>query len=666
MRRRLTWTLHAFLFVLVLQTAAASAQEKRFALLIGNQAYDASVGVLKNPHNDIVLVSESLKKQGFEILPLVKDARRSTILGAVRDLVRQLNVGGAGSVGFLYYSGHGAAEKDTNINYLIPVDAKDPGSASFWDESVKLDDIMRLLDGARGAVKFVVFDACRNELQLSTRDTSKGLVPVAEQQGFFVAYASAPGRTASDRGAASGPYAAALAKELTRQGLDHLNLFQNVKETVIASTGGTQQPWESNGLTRRIYLTGEPSMPAEIALWESVRSSSDIPSLQKFIERFPSGVFATTAAQMIERLKSEAAQRQAAQQFEVERKAQEAKQLAELQNALDEAKKAREALASAERQRAQADSAAEQAKAAVAAALAERNAAASREAELRAAQQKLQADQASASTQSAAERAAAIAELERKLQAIAAEGLAAREALAAAEGKQRAAEQTANDARAATQEANKRNADTQMASLATTALPSAESAPTLEELPRRLQAELKRVACYTGEVDGNWGAGSRSGLETFAKTTGFTFKEFDPSLDAWNAVSSQRVRICPLRCPSGEVEQGGKCVLASPGSDSVRQASLPKGDAVRPGGAFDGAWRAIRSSTAVCGPNGAAFSIRISGTVVYGPGGQGSVSPSGAISFPGSANYFTGRINGSSGSGTYSGKCEGTFTLRRA
>jgi uncharacterized protein len=103
-----------------------------------------------------------------------------------------------------------------------------------------------------------VFDACRNELQLPTKDTTKGLVPVAQQLGMFIAYASAPGRTASDRGDKSGPYAAALAAELRQPGLDHLNLFQNVKETVLASTGGAQQPWESNGLGRRVYLTGQP------------------------------------------------------------------------------------------------------------------------------------------------------------------------------------------------------------------------------------------------------------------------------------------------------------------------------------------------------------------------------------------------------------------------
>lgn len=312
---------------------AAASEEKRFALLIGNQAYDPSVGALKNPHNDVELVAAALKARGFEILPVVRDARRSAILAAVRDLAGRLRAAGAGAVGFLYYSGHGAAEKDTNINYIIPVDARDPGSVTFWDDSVKLDDIMRLLDQARDAVKFVVFDACRNELQLPTRDTSKGLLPVAEQQGFFVAYASAPGRTATDRGERSGPYAAALAGELGRQGLDHLNLFQNVKERVIASTGGVQQPWESNGLTRRVYLTGEPLTQADMALWVETTRNGDTASFRAYLTRFPDGLYAATARQLLERLEAEA------------------RQAEELQRALEDARQARVALEAARRDR---------------------------------------------------------------------------------------------------------------------------------------------------------------------------------------------------------------------------------------------------------------------------------------------------------------------------
>ena len=262
------------LFLLILPTALHAQAEKRIALLIGNRAYDTSVGALRNPHNDIAVVGAALAKQGFEVLPPIRDARRSAILGGVRELVHKLNTAGTGAIGFFYYSGHGAAEKGTNINYLIPVDAREPGTTAFWDESVKLDDILKLLDGARSAAKFIVFDACRNELQLPTKDTTKGLVPVTEQQGMFVAYASAPGRTASDRGDKSGPYAGALAAELGRPSVDHLSLFQNVKEAVFCreqrcpATVGKQWAGEA-GLSNRSTSTASPATRAsDVAAFE--------------------------------------------------------------------------------------------------------------------------------------------------------------------------------------------------------------------------------------------------------------------------------------------------------------------------------------------------------------------------------------------------------------
>jgi hypothetical protein len=100
-----------------------------------------------------------------------------------------------------------------------------------------------LLDGSRSAAKFFY------------------LTPAANSRASSIANAGAPGRTA---GNSSRPYAAALASELAQPGLDHLNLFQNVKEP-YASSGGTQQPWESNRLVRRVYLSGQ-TIPVEVAM----------------------------------------------------------------------------------------------------------------------------------------------------------------------------------------------------------------------------------------------------------------------------------------------------------------------------------------------------------------------------------------------------------------
>jgi hypothetical protein len=45
----------ALLLLTLLPSASWAQGEKRIALLIGNQGYNAKVGPLKNPHNDITL-----------------------------------------------------------------------------------------------------------------------------------------------------------------------------------------------------------------------------------------------------------------------------------------------------------------------------------------------------------------------------------------------------------------------------------------------------------------------------------------------------------------------------------------------------------------------------------------------------------------------------------
>src|SRR5262249_27566368 len=66
------------------------------------------------------------------------------------------------------YSGHGAANPDTQINYLIPVDVADPNDSNLWYQSFQQNDLIdKLSKQAPNATHYVVFDACRNELNLS-------------------------------------------------------------------------------------------------------------------------------------------------------------------------------------------------------------------------------------------------------------------------------------------------------------------------------------------------------------------------------------------------------------------------------------------------------------------------------------------------------------------
>jgi uncharacterized caspase-like protein len=451
----------------------------------------------------------------------------------------------------LYYSGHGAAESDTGINYLIPIDAKDPGSATFWDDSLKLDDILQLLNTARSASKFIVFDACRNELQVPVKSTSKGLIPVSEQKGMFIAYASAPGRTASDKGVTSGPYAAALAAEFARDGLDHLNLFQNVKESVFAATAGAQQPWESNGLTRRVYLTGEPKTRAETELWEKVQHSSDVASIQSYLDRFPNGMFASTAKTLIERLNSEAARQLESARLERERLIRDMRQAEELRAALDELHAARTALAAAEKQRAKAEITASEAQRSVEAAKTDRDVAAKREADLRTALEAANSDRNRKTLEVA--RAG-------ELKAAAEQVQLTQAALATAERQRLQAEQVLREARtAAEMAAAERGSAAKVAVLTPGILDGGAPAET-QDFVRKLQTELKRVGCYAGEIDGRWEAPTRQGLGRFIQKTGFNIPAENPNLSTLEAISIQKGVVCPFECGIGETLQGGRCV----------------------------------------------------------------------------------------------------------
>jgi hypothetical protein len=89
-------------------------------------------------------------------------------------------------------------------------------TGALWDASLRLTEITRKLKAeAVNATHFVVFDACRNTLKLTQSGSrsvmqSKGFVPVAQESGMRIAYATAEGALASDVGAGAGPYASGL------------------------------------------------------------------------------------------------------------------------------------------------------------------------------------------------------------------------------------------------------------------------------------------------------------------------------------------------------------------------------------------------------------------------------------------------------------------------
>jgi uncharacterized caspase-like protein len=285
---------------LCLTTVAATAQEpKRVALLIANQAYAAEVGPLKNPHNDVGLIGAALGRIGFEIGKPVKDASREQILLAVHDFADRLKAAGAGAMGFVYYSGHGAAIGGDNM--LVPVNVKSASPRELGISGIKLADITSVLnERAPQAVHFIVFDACRNNLGGSRG--AKGFVPVAERPGMLVAFSTAPGTTASDEGQESGPYALALAAEIVVPGRNHDDMFFEVRRRVAESTRQEQIPWTQDGLLRQVHFRSEKeaapgAAPVDEAgqVWAVTKDTTNKKLLEAFIARYKDSFYAELA-----------------------------------------------------------------------------------------------------------------------------------------------------------------------------------------------------------------------------------------------------------------------------------------------------------------------------------------------------------------------------------
>jgi hypothetical protein len=247
----------------------AHAQEikpqQRFALLIANWKYNEAVGPLRNPKRDVDRVESALLQIGFprENIHKEENADAVSLRRTVRAHIERVKAAGPGTMSFFYYSGHGAAAPNQGKNYVIPSGLDTMHRPDLWQQAVALEEITESLMEASEATHIVIFDACRNQLNLPTRGT-KGFEPVSlsrEGAEMLIAFATAPKTVAFDayKDSENGPYAVALSEEIVKPGIDHLHLFANIRTAVMNLTLRTQVPWIQDGLLSLLVLHPRPS-----------------------------------------------------------------------------------------------------------------------------------------------------------------------------------------------------------------------------------------------------------------------------------------------------------------------------------------------------------------------------------------------------------------------
>ncbi|WP_271592888.1 caspase family protein [Bradyrhizobium sp. CCBAU 65884] len=489
------------LFFFIWLTCGSAQAERRVALVIGNSAYE-KVARLGNPSSDAALVAETLKAAGFDLVDLRHDLKVADMRRALRDFIEQSR---DAEVAVVYYAGHGI-EVD-GVNYLVPIDAVLERDTDIYDEAMSLDRVLVAIEPAK-KLRLVVLDACRDspfskvmKRTLASRAIGRGLAKV-EPSGpnTLIAFASKAGSTALDGDGKNSPFTAAMVHHVTKPGLDLRKAFGYVRDEVLKSTANRQEP----------YLYGSLGgddlslVPAVAAPSPTGPQADPQTAIRRDYE---------LALQLGTRDGWEAFLSQYPDGFYANLARAHAKKIAAEEARAAAAEKAR--LAEQERVRLAAEGARqfEIEKAAAAAKAAE---------EARIAAEKVK--QVEQDKAAAAERAR-----------LTAQENAAREL--------------------ATRENASREKNQQVAALP----PPVETEQISADTARALQAELRRVGCNVGVVDGVWGEPSQKALDLFNKHAGMKLNVSVATTDALDAVRNKGGRICPLTCENGYRAEGDRC-----------------------------------------------------------------------------------------------------------
>ncbi|HRD76349.1 MAG TPA: caspase family protein [Hyphomicrobiaceae bacterium] len=310
---------------------AMASAPKKVALIIGNSGY-RNAPPLKNPKSDAELLARTLSDVGFDVTHKT-DLTYNDLRIAIRDFGPKA---AQSEIAIIHFAGHGM--ELGGENYVLPIDARLRSDVDLEYEAVTLTSLMRATIGAR-RLRLVILDACRDNpigdrmsvTTGATRSFKRGLTRVEPAGDQLVAFAARAGSVALDGDGAISPYTSALAKHLLTPGLDVRLVFGRVRDDVLASTKGQQEPFIYGSLRGDVIpLVASASAETEEAQRERLRAAAEATAKAKAAE--------LEAKRLIE---------------EAERKRREAEDAAKrVTLELEEAeKRRREAVAEAERRR---------------------------------------------------------------------------------------------------------------------------------------------------------------------------------------------------------------------------------------------------------------------------------------------------------------------------
>jgi hypothetical protein len=287
---------------------SASSGTPRVGLVIGNSRYGASP--LRNPVNDAKAIAESLSSLGFSIDVLL-DAGLKEMAAAIKTYGTR--VANEKAVGLFYYAGHGA--QLAWRNFLIPVDAAIEHLEDLPKQCVELNSLLGALNKAANPMNIIILDACRdNPFGKRVLTEQKGLSQFDAPPSSLLAYATAPGNTASDGQGANGLFTENLLREMRVPEAKLEDVFKRVRLNVRLQSSGQQVPWESTSLEDDFYFVPQGKarkesedeqkrrFDEEQSVWGKAENASSVLPLEEYLRKYPNGNFSQLAQARLDKL----------------------------------------------------------------------------------------------------------------------------------------------------------------------------------------------------------------------------------------------------------------------------------------------------------------------------------------------------------------------------
>jgi hypothetical protein len=215
-----------------------------------------------------------------------------------------------------YYAGH-AVQLEWR-NYLLPVDAEVESADQIKQRCVDLGILLGKMTAAKDRTFIIILDACRdNPFGGGYRPELKGLSQFDAPVGSLLAYATSPGKSASDGGGMNGLYTENLVRELSIRSARIEDALKRVRLNVRLASRGAQVPWETTSLESDFFLFAEgrqklseaeleKQLEVDMAAWTGIQKSRKVEDWVAYLRDFPNGRFAEIAQLRLARLLSAA------------------------------------------------------------------------------------------------------------------------------------------------------------------------------------------------------------------------------------------------------------------------------------------------------------------------------------------------------------------------